>query len=381
MSAPAPRLVLTLNAGSSSLKWALFSADGKARVAGGNVRPIGSREVPDHAAALETALAALAPHGGLEAVAAVGHRVVFGGPRHVGPERVTPDLVEELKGFRKLDPDHLPAEIAIAEAVSARAPDLPQVACFDTAFHRAMPRVARLLPIPRAYLDAGVERFGFHGLSYTYLLEALERLAGREAARGRLVLAHLGSGASLAAVVDGRCVDTTMGFTPTGGVMMGTRTGDLDPGVVVHLLRNERMDAETLNDLVNKRSGLLGVSGTTGDMAELLSREASDPNAAEAVALFCRTVTKAVGALAAVLGGVDTLVFTGGIGEHAAPVRARIAEGLSHLGIHIDAKRNEAAAPVVSPDGGACTVRVIPTDEESVLARQTLATISEGSAS
>jgi acetate kinase len=390
-SSSAERHVLTLNAGSSSLKLAVFTASPPIRkLLSGAVSRIGlpgatlaitagstpevahALDAPDHARALEAMLEHLEPHYPLVRAAAAGHRVVHGGPRFDGARLATADVLAELGRLSPLDVDHLPAEIAILEAMSRRAPALPQVACFDTAFHRTMPRVARLLAIPRRYQADGVRRYGFHGLSCTFLIEELGRVAGAEAARGRVVLAHLGSGASLTAVLDGRSVDTTMGFTPSSGIPMGTRSGDLDPGVLVYLLRNEGMTADALDDLLNRRSGLYGLSETSPDMRDLLAREAEDARAADAVALFCHQTKKAIGALAATLGGVDTLVFSGGIGERSAPVRARIARGLEHLGVHLDEARNEAGAPVISTHGGPCTVRVLCTDEESIIARETL---------
>jgi acetate kinase len=338
------RRVLTLNGGSSSLKYATFA--GQSRTSGGAVERIARGGPRDHAAALEDVLGRVA----LGDVEAVGHRLVHGGARE-RPERVTDALLADLRPLAALDPDHLPAELAIIAAVSARLPGVPQVACFDTAFHATMPRVARLLPLPWRFEAQGVRRYGFHGLSYTYLLEALARNDGHAAANGRVILAHLGSGASLAACRDGRCVDTTMGFTPTSGVPMGTRSGDVEPGVLLHLLR-QGMSASELDAMLNHASGLLGVSGTSADMRDLLAAEASDPRAADAVALFVWQVTKAAGGLATTIGGLETLVFAGGIGEHAAPIRDRIAAGLAHL--------------------GSFAVRVIPTDEESILARETV---------
>jgi acetate kinase len=262
----------------------------------------------------------------------------------------------------------------------ARGPNVPQVACFDTTFHRTMPRVARLLAIPWQYTTAGLQRYGFHGLSYTFLLEELARVAGHEAARGRVILAHLGAGSSLAAVYDGRCVETTMGFTPTSGIMMATRSGDVDPGVLLWLCRNEHLGVDELDELVNRRSGLLGVSGSTSDMRELLAAEANDSRAADAVALFCHQARKAVGALAATIGGVDTLVFSGGIGDAAPVIRARIAHGLEHLGIAIDEERNELNADIISADSSRCTVHVQATDEESIIAREALVVVDEQAA-
>jgi acetate kinase len=298
----------------------------------------------------------------------VGHRIVHGGERFDRATLVTPGVVEELRALASLDPDHLPAEIAIVEAMLARAP-VPQVLSFDTTFHRALPRVARLLPIPRAYERLGVRKYGFHGLSFTFLLEELARVAGEQSARGRVVLAHLGAGSSLAAVREGLCVDTTMAFTPTAGVMMATRSGDLDPGLMLWLLRHEHLSVDEVDELVNRRAGLLGVSETTGDMRALLLAEASDVRAAEAIALFCQQVRKAIGALATTVGGIDTLVFSGGIGASAPVIRWRIAQGLEHLGVVIDQERNAAGAPVVSAAASACTVRVMETDEESIIAR------------
>jgi acetate kinase len=278
-------------------------------------------------------------------------------------------MVEELRRLSPFDPEHLPEEILLTDAFHRRFPELPQVACFDTAFHHDLPRVARLLPIPRRYEALGVRRYGFHGLSYAFLMGELARLGGDEAARGRIVLAHLGNGASLAAVREGKSLDTSMGFTPAAGVPMSTRSGDLDPGLIWYLARTGGMNAQQFNEMANLHSGLLGVSETSSDMRDLLEREAGDVRAAEAVALFCYQVRKWVGAFAAALGGLDTLVFAGGIGEHAPVIRTRICEGLGFLGIDIDEERNAANAAVVSAVAGRVTVRVIHTDEEQMIAR------------
>src|SRR5205814_5983928 len=298
--------------------------------------------------------------------AAVGHRLVHGGPDHAAPERVTPQLMASLRRLIAFAPLHLPSALQGIEAVAARFPGLPQVACFDTAFHRRMPEVAQRFPLPRALWDEGLRRYGFHGLSYEYIVETLGT-----AARGRTIIAHLGNGASMAAVRDGQPVDTTMGFTPTGGFMMGTRSGDLDPGILLHLLAHEGYDVEALERLVDHEAGLLGVSGISADMKTLLAVRGHEPAAAAAVELFCHQLRKHVGALAAVLGGIDTLVFTGGIGEHAAPVRWEACSGLEHLGIHLDSERNARHDPVISADRSACTVRVVPTDEDLMIARHT----------
>jgi acetate kinase len=278
-------------------------------------------------------------------------------------------MVEELRQLSAFDPEHLPEEIQLTEAFHRRFPDLPQVACFDTAFHHDLPRVARLLPIPRRYDAQGVRRYGFHGLSYAFLMEELARLAGTETAQGRVILAHLGNGASLAAVRDGKPVDTSMSFTPTAGVPMSTRSGDLDPGLVWYLARTEGLDAKRFNEMVNFQSGLLGVSETSSDMRDLLEHETQDVRAAEAVALFCYQVKKWIGAFAAALGGLDTLVFAGGIGENAPVVRARICDGLGFLGIELEEQRNAGNEGVISAETSGIPVRVIPTDEERMIAK------------
>jgi acetate kinase len=300
---------------------------------------------------------------------AVGHRVVHGGPNYSQPQRITAEMVEELHQLSAFDPEHLPEEILLTGAFHRRFPDLPQVACFDTAFHHDLPRVARMLAIPRRYEAQGVRRYGFHGLSYEFLMRELARLAGAEAAKGRVILAHLGSGASLAAVRDGQSVDTSMSFTPTAGLPMSTRSGDLDPGLVWYLARTEGLDAKGFNEMASFQSGLLGVSETSSDMRDLLGRETLDVRAAEAGALFCYQVKKWLGAFAAALGGLDTLVFAGGIGENAPAVRARICDGLGFLGIELEEKRNAAGEGVISAAASRVVVRVIRTDEELMIAK------------
>ena len=306
---------------------------------------------------------------GLAALAAVGHRVVHGGGRYSQPEPVTDDLLAELRRISPYDPEHLPGEIDLIEAFRRLDPALPQVACFDTAFHHDLPRVAQIVPIPRRFEAAGVRRYGFHGLSYAFLMGELERVAGAAAARGRVVLAHLGAGSSLAAVHGGRPVDTTMGFTPASGLVMGTRTGDIDPGLVRFLVEAGGLTVESFHAMVNHESGLLGVSETSPDLRDLLARQGEDVRAAEAVELYCYRVKAGIGALAAALGGLETLVFAGGIGENAPEVRRRVCDGLGFLGVALDGPRNEAGAAVISADGGPVTVRVIRTDEEVVIAR------------
>jgi acetate kinase len=280
-------------------------------------------------------------------------------------------LLESLLALMPLAPLQIPSELSVIEAVAERFPTLPQVVCFDTAFHRRMPELAQRLPLPRALWDLGVRRYGFHGLSYEYIVERLG-----PAARGRTIIAHLGNGASMAAVRDGLPVDTTMGLTPTGGFMMGTRSGDLDPGIILYLMREQGYDVGRLDRLVNSESGLLGVSGLSPDMKTLLERRGREPAAAQAVAMFCYQLGKHVGALAAALGGLDTLVFTGGIGERAAPVRWETCQGLEHLGIRLDPGRNAVHADTVSGSDSRCVVRIIPTDEDLMIARHTWAVLS-----
>ncbi len=297
---------------------------------------------------------------------AVGHRIVHGGPHHLAPEIVTPALLEDLKKLIPFAPLHMPGGIEGIEAVGARHPKLPQVACFDTAFHRGMPERAERFPLPRDFWDAGIRRYGFHGISYEYILHAL----GADVPP-RLIIAHLGNGASMAAVLNGHPHDTTMGFTPAGGFMMGTRPGDLDPGVIVYLLEQKRYDAARLAELVNLKSGLLGVSGLSSDVKTLLDARLTNVDAAMAIEMFCYQIRKSVGALAAALGGLDMLIFTGGVGEHAAAVRAEVCDGLAYLGLTIDPRRNESNEDTITTDDSRCRVRVIPTNENLMVARHT----------
>jgi len=301
---------------------------------------------------------------------AIGHRLVHGGPNHFAPERLTSELIEELRALIPFAPLHLPLEIEGIEALASRFPGLPQVACFDTGFHRQMPEVARRFALPRALWDEGLCRYGFHGISYEYIMEALGA-----AAPARIVIAHLGNGASMAAVRERRPADTTMGFTPTGGFMMGTRSGDLDPGLMVYLINQRGYDGRRLERLVNHESGLLGVSAIGSDVKTLLEKRAAEPNAALAIEMFCYQMRKQIGAFAAVLGGLDLLVFTGGIGERAAPVRFEVCRGLEYLGIGLDRQRNDAHADRIDSGAGKCTVRVIPTNEDLMIARHTLRVI------
>jgi acetate kinase len=395
---PANPHILTINGGSSSIKFALFEADSALRrIFEGQIERIGSPaamltvkgaepkdnvskavSAPDHGAAVAQLLDWIEEHVGKGALAAVGHRVVHGGPKYSEPQRITAEMIAELRRLSPFDPEHLPEEILLTEAFGHRFPDLAQVACFDTAFHHDMPRVARMLPIPRRYEAQGVRRYGFHGLSYSFLMGELARLAGAEAAQGRVILAHLGNGASLAAVHHGKSLDTTMGFTPTAGVPMSTRSGDLDPGLIGYLARSENMTVKQFGQMVNFKSGLLGISETSSDMRDLLDHEAEDVRAADAIALFCYQVKKTIGAFAAALGGLDTLVFAGGIGEHAPPVRSRICDGLGFLGVKVDETQNTANAAVISASTSRVAVRVMHTDEELMIARSVLRTLRIG---
>jgi acetate kinase len=382
-----PIFILTINGGSSSVKFAVFPAgDLSARAFAGKIERIGSddasmttrrgsdvskvqRKVDARSvsAAGDLLMRWLDGEGVLPRLCAVGHRVVHGGEHHVEPERVSPALLDDLRSISVFDPDHLPGEIALIEEFGKNNRELPQFACFDTSFHHDMPGLARLLPIPRRYERKGVRRYGFHGLSYEYLLDTL-REQGRAA--GRVILAHLGSGASLAAVKWGKCVDTTMAFTPTAGLMMGTRSGDLDPGLVGYFARAEGMTAEQFHAMVNTESGLLGVSETSADVRDLEAARLSDPRASDALDLFGYQLVKWIGAFAAILGGLDTLVFSAGIGEHSPEVRARACAGLSELlGIEIDYESNRGNAARISTDTSRVTVLVVPTDEELTIAR------------
>ena len=394
---PANPRILTINGGSSSIKFALYqNGEPLERGLYGKVDRIGlsgtklichdskgkpseSRDLAasDHKSAANFLIDWLEERDGFATLGAVGHRVVHG-MHHTQPEIVTDELLEELHRISPYDPEHLPNEIKLIETLRQRHPKLSQIACFDTAFHQTMPRVAKLLPIPRRYGAKGVQRYGFHGLSYAYLVEELARLGDPAATSGRVVLAHLGNGASLAAVRDGKSVDTSMGFTPVSGLVMSTRSGDLDPGLVSYLARTEQMTATQFHKMVNHESGLLGVSETSSDTRDLLDHETQDVRAAEAVALFCYQAKKWIGSFAAALGGLDTLVFAGGIGENAPLIRARVCEGLGFLGIDLNEPRNAQTAGVISTDASRVTVRVIRTDEELMIAKSAFRILGQG---
>jgi acetate kinase len=382
--AGAPR-ILTINGGSSSIRFALYRGAELARALHGKIDRIGlagtvltisepgrpdtrASIAGDRAAVVVELVDRLRARNVFAALDAVGHRVVHG-MQHAEPEPVSEALLRELHRIGPYDPNHLPLEIELIEALRQELPGTPQVACFDTAFHRSMPRVARLIAIPRRYLAEGVQRYGFHGLSYAYLLEELARLGDPAAVRGRVILAHLGNGASMAAILDGRSIDTSMGFTPASGLPMSTRSGDLDPGLFGYLCRTGQMSAAQFDRMANEESGLLGVSGISSDVRDLLAREGDDPRATEALDLYCYQARKCIGAYAAALGGLDTLVFAGGVGENAPGIRERICAGLGFLGIALDAELNARGAPLVSPAAAGVRVRVVRTDEELMIAR------------
>ena len=386
--------ILTINAGSSSIKFALFALESgqpipeQAAVVG-QVDGIGAKgrlvakdpagrheqaldlagdQAAQHAQAMDFVLRWITEHETGWQIAAVGHRVVHGGEIHSEPVVLNDDIVGQLGRFIVLAPLHQPHNLNGIRAISRLLPEVPQVACFDTAFHRTMPHVAELFGLPREITAEGVKRYGFHGLSYEYIARSLPKHLG-ERAKGRVVVAHLGNGASMAALVDGKSVASTMGFTAIDGLMMGTRTGNLDPGVLLYLMDNKGMDAKALTDLLYKKSGLLGVSGISQDMRTLLASDA--PEAAEAVELFCYRIVRELGSLVAAAGGIDALVFTGGIGEHAAEVRKRVCAHLGWLGVTLDEAANRADATRIAQAGSAVEVLVIPTNEEWMIAGHT----------
>jgi acetate kinase len=398
-----PGVVASLNVGSSSLKFAIFERGARGqpvrRRASGKFEGIGTSassvtivgptgvttarrkvRLDSQRLAVREFLRWVESSPYQDRLDAVGHRVVRGDPAWDGPQRVTPRLLRRLRAWAPLDPDHLPAELDAIRLVHQQHPEWVQVACFDTAFHRTMPPVARRYALPRRWTARGVIRYGFHGLSCQSIVEALASV--RPAARfpSRLVVAHLGSGCSLTAIRHGRSLDTTMGFTPTGGLVMSTRSGDLDPEVVVYLVQHAREKPGGVSHLLNHRSGLLGISGTTGEMQRLLRRAPTDRRARESVELFSYQAQKHLAGLVAALGGIDTLVFTGGIGENSPEIRRRISAGLAHLGARVDPRRNAASRPVISTRSSRVVIRVIPTDEERVIASQTQDVLSSRAA-
>ena len=386
--AKALQSILVINAGSSSIKFAQYGATkvlesilhGKIDRIGLSGTTLTIKSSPEHqdvnldiSASDNKSIAKflidwLEERIGIESILAVGHRVVHG-MKHTASKLVTENLLEELSSISIVDPEHMLLAIELIEAFRQRHPQLPQFTCFDTVFHRNMPRVAKLLALPRRFDSKGIQRYGFHGLSFSYLMDELVRLGDPAASSGRIILAHLGNGASLAAVRDGQGIDTSMGFTPAAGLPMGTRSGDLDPGLFTYLLHTEQMTATEFNRMINQESGLLGVSEMSSDMRDLLAKESTDIRAAEAVALFCYQAKKWIGSFSAALGGIDTLVFAGGIGENAPLVRSRICQNLGFLGIELDESLNEQASPVISSNGSRVKIRIIRTDEELMMAR------------
>lgn len=388
--------ILVLNAGSSSIKFALFSAneplcrhlsgavDGIGRAQGrfrardeaGRVQADEAVSVADHEQALKLVLSMIELPEARRSLIAVGHRIVHGGPGCDCPEPVTSELERRLGALIPLAPLHLPHNLAGIAAVRARRPHLPQVACFDTAFHRTMPKLARMTPLPRNVAGDEIQRYGFHGLSYEFVLDDLRRAHGKVIDSQRLIVAHLGNGASMAAIRNGRSIDTTMGFSTVAGLPMGTRSGDLDPGIILHLIAAKAMSVDAVQHLLYERSGLLGISGLSSDIQELLG-QMHRPEVVEAIDYFCARARAYVGSLSAALGGVDRLIFTGGIGANAPLIRQRICEGLRFLGIDLDPARNQSGERMISRHGSPVVVEALPTDEELMIARHTLALMAQ----
>ena len=382
--------ILTVNAGSSSVKLAAFRVDTlDAPIFEAIVENIGqpsSRVIvngasapaltENHSDAIALILQAMAKQIPADTIVAVGHRIVHGGPDYYTPQIITLDLIDELHKLKAFDPEHLPAQIQLINALMEHLPHATQVACFDTAFHHDLPTVARLLPIPRRFAAEGVRKYGFHGLSYEYITAELQRVEGEAARNGRVIIAHLGSGASLVGLKDGKPVDTTMSMTPASGIPMSTRAGDLDPGLALYFHQTYGYSPDQFSHMVNFESGLLGISETTADMKRLLEIEEQDERAKEAVDILCYQVRKNIGALAASIGGLDTLVFTGGMGENAPKIRQRICEGLEFLGVSLDPVQNGHSARLISAHTSKAGVHVIHTNETLTIARQTLEIIN-----
>ena len=383
--------ILTINSGSSSIKFSVYQmGQAESLILSGMIERIGQNPailrikdaqgktnledtlyLRDHDAGFKSLFEWLGKNGLVGKIGAVGHRIVHGGIEYSRPQGITPELMEKLNELVPLAPDHLPNEITGIMAINKSYPGLTQVACFDTAFHRQLPLRAKMYPLPRTLFQEGIMRYGFHGLSYEYIMQELMTVAGEKIARGRIIIAHLGSGASMVAVKDGKSMDTTMGFTPTGGLMMGTRSGDLDPGILIYLLNEKGLSPSSLNEMLNVYSGLLGVSGRGSDMKFLLDNETKSSDIAEAIYLFCYQAKKFLAALCAGLGGLDTLIFTGGIGENSPAIRKRICDDMTFLNIYLDPIKNESNKPIISSDGVPTTIRVMKTNEELMIARHT----------
>jgi acetate kinase len=384
----AEKTILTINAGSSSIKFALYDSEKPLTLLfSGQMERVGSKNSilsyvdgitnKGNSVSLDTSEPNMAANilidwlvlqENFNSVKAVGHRIVHG-MKHTHSEILTDEVLAELKTISGYDPEHLPEEINLVEIFKKRYPEMPQIACFDTSFHTTMPTVAKLLPIPRRIMKLGIQRYGFHGISYAYLINELGTIAGKEISLGKVILAHLGNGASLCAVKEGKSLDTSMGFTPSSGIPMGTRTGDMDPGVIWYLMQVEKITPKEFSHLINHESGMLGVSETSSDMRDLLGSRTTDSRAAEAVELFCYQIKKCIGSYAAVLQGLDTLVFSGGIGEHAHEIREEICRGLQFLGIELNEARNKNNEAVISADNSKVVVRVIQTNEQLMMAR------------
>ncbi len=381
--------VLTINAGSSSIKFGVYETNDFSQKLSGKINRIGLNaseliinktngkgkskiniNATDFHAASVSLIYWLGIQDWFPQIKAIGHRIVHG-MKHTEAEVITGDLLQQLNSITSYDPDHLPAELEIIRMLQQKHSRLLQVACFDTAFHTTIPEVAKIFAIPKTYYDRGIQRYGFHGISYSYLMEELSR-QNKVASNGRIILAHLGNGASLAAVKNGKCIDTSMGFTPAGGIVMSTRSGDLDPGVAWYLMQ-KGINAEQFNDLINHKSGLLGISGISSDMQDLLQREKENRDAALAIEMFCYQVKKYIGSYAAALGGLDILVFSGGIGENAVTIRTRICEDLKYMGIQLNQERNSKNELQISANESTIKVYVIPTNEELMIAKSTAA--------
>lgn len=390
MTEPSTSHILAINAGSSSIKFALYktmpiltaifegeiSGIGRSRsrfiVRGRDSSDILERSfsIPERVTAVHVLVEWLTGRLAPDSVCAIAHRVVHGGVHLASSQEIDGALMGVLYDSVNADPEHLPQELHLIEMLRRKYPDAVHIACFDSAFHAVMPAVARMMPIPHRYYEAGIRRFGYHGLSCAFLMRQLGGVIGPDAAAGKVILAHLGGGSSVTAVEGGHSRDTTMGLSPAGGIAMGSRSGDIDPGLAWYCAREEQMTPAQFNHMVNHESGLLGVSGTTGDLRELMDREKTDARAAQAVALFCYQARKAICAMAAAIQGVDTLVFTAGVGANSAEARARICEGLAHIGVIIDHERNHNSASLISADRSAVKVRVIDTDEQWMIAEE-----------
>ncbi|MCG3205519.1 MAG: Acetate kinase [Elusimicrobia bacterium] len=364
---PSSPVALVINSGSSSIKFALFGADHRLeRIASGHL----DRTNKSDPRAIITKLSGqLKTMIGDHQLLAIGHRIVHGGQHRSEPTLLTPSILNEINRLRFFMPEHLPTQIRLVKELQHRFPAVPQIACFDTAFHRTMPDRSKRLALPRQLTRWGIERYGFHGISCAYLMRELARAEKRRDVKANVIVAHLGNGCSLTAVKNGKSIDTTMSFTPASGVPMSTRSGDLDPGLVSYLIKVKRFTLRQFHNMVNEKSGLLGISETSSDLRDLLRRRRSDRRAGEAIDHFCYQIAKAIGALTISLGGLGTLVFSGGIGENSPDVRERIGRWLLPLGVALDLRRNKSNRPLISKNNSRVAVRVIHTDEEIEIAR------------